>query len=294
MASRLRGDGWELAGVDLADGDVSEPGAWQTRAAGASLVVHTAALVTNTASREDAWRVNVLGTRRALDAAVAGGASRFVHLSSVRAFSDLAFPDGVGEAWPVRPDGSAYVDTKIAAEPVVLQAPAAGEIDCTVIRPGDVYGPGSGAWTLKPLEVIRSGRFVLPAMGRGVFSPVYVDDLVEGLLLAGASVDAAGQVFTLTGGERVSCREFFGHYSRMLERRGPPVVPTPAAVALAAAGRVLDRGRTEVRPETMRYLARRGTYSIDKARRVLGYAPRVSLAEGMARTEAWLRAEGML
>ena len=53
-------------------------------------------------------------------------------------------------------------------------------------------------------------------------------------------------------------------------------------------------GGGEIRPETMRYLARRGTYSIAKARRELGYAPRVGLAEGMARTEVWLRERGLL
>jgi nucleoside-diphosphate-sugar epimerase len=293
LAARLRADGWEVDGVDLPD-DVSSPGPWQVRADGASLVIHTAALVTNMAGLDRAWRVNVLGTRRALDAAVAGGASRFVHLSSVRAFSDLGFPDGVDESWPVRVDGNPYVDTKIASEQVVLQAHAAGEIACTVVRPGDVYGPGSRPWTLLPLELIRARRFVLPAMGRGVFTPVYVDDLVDGILLAAASEAGAGQVFTLTGGEGVTTREFFGAYARMLGRRGVWVAPTPVGIALSAGVWAAARGRTEVRPQSMRYLARRGTYSIEKARRVLGYEPAVDLAEGMARTEAWLLAEGLL
>jgi nucleoside-diphosphate-sugar epimerase len=257
-------------------------------------VVHTAALVTNAAGLDASWRVNVLGTRRALDAAVRAGASRFVHLSSVRAFSDLGFPDGADESWPVRPDGNPYVDTKVASEQVVLQAHAAGEIACTVIRPGDVYGPGSRPWTLMPLELIRSRRFLLPAMGRGVFSPVFVDDLVAGLLLAAGADAGAGQVFTLTGGAGVTTREFFGSYARMLGRRGVPVAPTSVAVALAAVGWAAARGATEVRPQTMRLLARRGTYSIEKARRVLGYAPAIDLQEGMDRTEAWLRAEGLL
>src|SRR4051794_22471778 len=85
VAARLRAEGWDVAGVDIADGDVAEAGPWQARAAGADLVVHTAALVTNAADLDASWRVNVLGTRRALDAAVRAGAARFVHLSSVRA-----------------------------------------------------------------------------------------------------------------------------------------------------------------------------------------------------------------
>ena len=62
-------------------------------------------------------------------------------LLSVRAFSDVDFPDGVDESWPVRPDGHQYVDTKVAGEQVVLQAPAAGEVDATVVRPGTCTAP---------------------------------------------------------------------------------------------------------------------------------------------------------
>ena len=92
------------------------------------------------------WDVNVMGTRHALDAAVRAEAQRFVQLSSVLAFS-WDFPDGVDERHPVRPNGAPYVDTKVASEQVVLQAHAAGEIACTVIRPGDVWGPRSRPWT---------------------------------------------------------------------------------------------------------------------------------------------------
>jgi nucleoside-diphosphate-sugar epimerase len=254
-------------------------------------------VVSNAKGLADQWRVNVLGTRRVLDAARDGGARRFVQFSSVRAFSDLDFPDGVDESWPVRTDGAAYVDTKVASEQVVLQAHAAGEVEATVIRPGDVYGPRSRPWTILPVELIKARQFVLPAMGRGVFSPVYVDNLVDGVLLAAGADAAAGEVFTLSDGIGVPSKEFFGNYCRMLGRRGPPVVPTSVAMALMVAGGLPDRVRgreTELQPSSVRYLARRGTYSIEKARRVLGYAPTVELAEGMARTEEWLGAEGYL
>ena len=282
---------------DVVAGDVSQPGAWQEHARGADTVVHTAALVSNVGSLEASWRANVLATRRVLDAAVAAGARRFVHLSSIRAFSDHGFPDGVTEEHPVRTDGNPYVDTKVASEQVVLQAHAAAQIDVTVVRPGDVYGPGSRPWTVLPVEMLKSRRFVLPAMGRGIHSPVYVDNLLDGLLLAARAAGGAGEVFTISDGIAVSTREFFGHYARMLGRRGVPRLPTPPAVALAAVAGALDRRRgaeSEASASSMRYLARRGTYSIAKARRVLGYEPRVGLEEGMRRTEAWLRERGMI
>lgn len=282
--------------LDVVAGDVSAPGPWQAHARGATTVIHTAAVVSNVVGLAEQWRINVLGTRRALDAARDGGAERFVLLSSVRAFSDLGFPDGVDETWPVRPDGNAYVDTKIAAEQVALQAHAAGEVAVTIVRPGDVYGPGSRPWTLLPLEALRAGRFVLPAGGRGIFSPVYVDDLVEGIGLAARQPDGAGQVFTLAGAETATAAEFFGHYARML---GRPLrsLPSAAAVVLTAPIETVSRNlgfAPPFSPRSLEYVTHPGTYAIDKIARTVGWRPKVSLEEGMARTRLWLVETGLV
>jgi nucleoside-diphosphate-sugar epimerase len=305
LARRYRTLGAEVFGVDLAAdadtavlaGDISHPGPWQLHAAGCELFIHTAAVVSNAADFDRCWRINVLGTRRALDAAVRGGARRFVHFSTVRAFSDVGFPDGVDERHPVRTDGNPYVDTKIAAEQVVLQAHAAGEIPCTVIRPGDVYGPGSRPWTVLPVQLIKARRFALPAMGRGVFSPAFVENVVDGVVLAASKAAAAGAVLTISDGVGVSCAEFFGHYYRMLGRRGPVVLPTRIALSLAranAAAARLARRETELNETSVLYLARTGTYSIARAHELLGYEPQVDLDEGMRLTEEWLRRQGLL
>jgi nucleoside-diphosphate-sugar epimerase len=305
LTDALRAAGDEVVGIDrLGDpargvlcGDTTEPVTWAAHLAGVDVVIHAAAVVSNAVDLDEQWRVNVLGTQGVFAAAHDAGVRRVVLLSSVRAFSDTGFPDGVTEEHPVRPDGNPYVDTKIASEHVALQAHAAGAVQAVVVRPGDVYGPGSVPWILKPLDAIRAGQLLLPAMGRGVHSPVYVDDLVAGVLLAADAPDAAGQVFTIAGPRGVTTAEYFGHLFRMLGRRGPLGIPTPAAIALAhtadAANRLRGR-RNDVNAISMRYLARSGTYSIEKARRVLGYEPVVDLDEGMRRTEAWLRAEGLL
>lgn len=301
----LRAAGTEVVGVDqkadpahgVVAGDITERGAWTAALDGCDAVLHTAAVVSNAVDLEGQWQVNVLGTRRVLEAAASAGVGRFVQLSSVRAFSDTQFPPGVTEDHPVRPDGNPYVDTKIAGEQVVLQAHAAGEIDAVVVRPGDVYGPGSEPWVLKPMAAIRSGQFLLPAMGRGIHSPVYIDDLVRGLLLCLSHPAAAGQVFTISGGVGVTSREYFGHLVRFVGRRGPIGVPTPVGVALAHLADATNRARgrrSDVNAVSMRYLARPGTYSIQKARDVLGYAPEIDLDEGMRRTEAWLRDQGII
>ncbi|CAM3808959.1 NAD-dependent epimerase/dehydratase family protein [Smaragdicoccus niigatensis] len=303
LANTLRERGDEVIGLDLiagpniVAGNVAEAGPWQDSFDSVDLVIHTAALVSNVPTLDEAWRVNVVGTRNVLDAAVRAGVQRFVHFSSIRAFSDLGFPDGVTEHHPVRPDGNPYVDTRVASEQVVLQAHSAGEIAATIVRPGDVYGPGSRPWTVLPIQLIKQNLFVLPAMGNGIFSPIYIDDLVAGVLLAADSPAAIGQVFTISGGIGITTKEFFAHYYRMLHKRGPVVVPTSVAIALSTGSAQLSKFTSinaELSPVSVKYLCRTGTYSIDKARQMLGFEPKIDLETGMALTRKWLASEGMI
>jgi nucleoside-diphosphate-sugar epimerase len=306
IRDRLGAGGIDVRGVDfstdlrrgIAAADVTEPGAVDLPARGAEVVIHAAAVLDpRRATPEVAWRTNVLGTRNVLDAAIAAGARRFVHISSTSVFGESDFPDGVTEDYPVHVDGDRFAQTKMAAEQVVLQAHAAGEIECTILRPADVWGPGSRRWTVLPLDAIRSSRLVLPARGEGILSPLFVENLVDAVELAAERSEAPGQVFTISDGAGISCREFFGHYARMLGKAPPPTLPSFAAIGLAAlpeAAAKIGGVHTDANRASMRRLARPGTYSIEKARRLLGYEPRVGLEEGMQLTENWLREHGLL
>ena len=242
IVERLREQGGEVRGVDLlagddpavVRGDVSLPGEWHAHASGCEVVIHTAALVGFYSSPRGYWEANVVAPRRVLDAAVAAGARRFVHLSSIVVFG-FDFDGEVDERAPVRPNGVHYVDTKIASEQTVLAAHAAGEIDCTIVRPGDVYGPRSRPWTLEPIRLIEAGQAFLPGGGRGTLSPVYVDDLVHGIVRAAEAAAAPGRIFTLTGADHPAIGDFFAHYARMLGKRAPRAVPYRPARAAAAA-----------------------------------------------------------
>ena len=304
LSARYRELGAETCGLDVradasanvAAGDVSLPEEWQAYINGSDLVIHTAAIVTNNVTREEAWRVNVLGTRRVLDAAKKAGAKRFVHISSLAAMRFI-LEDQADETAPVMPTGNPYVDTKIASEQTVLAAHAAGEVACTIIRPADVYGPGSRPWTIIPVQMIRKGMFLLPAHGQGVFRAIYIDDLVNGVMLAAEKDEGIGQIFILGGENATTCEKFFGHYYRMLGKGGPRTMSTSAAIAIAEIGRALFTllgKKTEMGRGAMEMLSKKNTVSNAKAHKLLGWQPKVDLEEGMRRTEAWLRAEKML
>jgi len=304
LGERYREQGAEVRGVDVRPepglgvvaGDIAEPGSWQEHAKGCDLVINTAAYVGFGGDLDAVWRVNVLGTRRMIDAAQSGGAERFVQFSSVTTFG-FDYPDGVDETYPVRLTGNPYPDSKIASEQVTLQAHVAGDVQATIIRPGDVWGPRSRGWTVLPVKMISSGQMVLPDGGRGQIGPVYVDNLVDGVTLAAESADAVGEIFTIADGYAIDIGEFFGHYARMLGKSSPRTLPRTVARTIAAAGGRVEKalGRdTEMSAASIDYLAKRGGYSIEKARRVLGYEPKVGLDEGMRRCDEWLRAEGLL
>jgi 2-alkyl-3-oxoalkanoate reductase len=281
-------------GPGIVHGDVTRPGAWTRELDGADLVVHAAALVGERGAPEDFRRVNVGATRQVLMAAAEVGVGRVVHVSS-KVVLGPSFPDGADETWPVQPTGNPYTDTKIAAEHLALLAHASGLVPVTVVRPGDIYGPRSAEWTVRAVQLMQRGLFRLVDGGRGILSPVYVDDVAEGLLALAAHPIAAGQVFFVTGGVGVTAGDFFGRYASMLgiELKSMSRLQVGALAPVMAVWKRLA-GDAPFSSATLEYISHPGTYSIAKAERIAGWVPKVPLDEGMARTEQWLRAEGML
>ena len=304
LLQRCRALGAEVRGLDfqaqpelgVVAGDLTRPGDWCDALRGADLVVHTAAIVSNTAPADVAWRVNVKATADLLQCCVDAGVGRFIQLSSVAVYG-FEFTQTARESDPLRTNGNTSVDTKIASEHRVLACHGAGEMDCVIVRPGDVYGPGSRPWVILPLQMLRKRQFILPAHGRGVFSPVYIDDLLDGIGLCATSEQAPGRIFNISGGIEPTCAEFFGYHAAMASLPPPRQIATGAAMAFATLGGGLLRalGRdSELGRGTIGMLSRRAGYSIEQARSVLGYSPVVGLEEGMARTSAWARQEGLL
>jgi nucleoside-diphosphate-sugar epimerase len=288
---RLAADDHEVIALDVRGprpADVTDREGLARALDGADAIVHTAALVTDWGTMADFVRVNVGGTRNVLDAA---GGRPVVHVSSVAAWG-YEFAGDLDEDAPTRRTGAPYVDTKAASDDLARRRGA------TVIRPGDVYGPGSVPWVIRPLGTMRARLFTLPGRGEGLMTPVYVDDLVDAIARAvRAPQAAAGAGLAVHDGAPLPARAFFAHHARMLGRRGVPVAPRPlvegGAWAVEAVARL--RGRTPpLSRQAIQYVSRRAAYPNDRARELLGWAPQVDLDEGMRRTEDWLRSTGRI
>jgi nucleoside-diphosphate-sugar epimerase len=304
FANYLKKKGIESCGIDFVANpeanviaaDLFTVDKWRPLLEECDAVLHTAAVVSNALSEDETWRVNVLGTQMVLDAASHSGKSvRFVHLSSTAALG-FEHEGCMDEFMPLRACGQPYRDTKIASEHLVLNYHSGGKVEGCIVRPADVYGPGSRPWVVLPVKEMQKKKFVVPAEGK--FGPVYVDDLLKGIYLAMTKPAAAGQIFQLSGFGEVSNLEYFGYLARMVGLKKVPSVPSKLAIAgttvfekaVHLAGKT-----TDINPLTMIMLSRPSAdYSHARAKKLLGYKPAVTLEKGMQRCEAWLRNEGMI
>jgi 2-alkyl-3-oxoalkanoate reductase len=283
-ADRVRGAGASFVGADVTDRD-----AIGRALDGADLVVHTAAYVRDWGTMEEFVQVNVGGTANVLDAADSAGAERLLHVSSVVVYG-YHHPGEQHEGAFHRAYGIPYIDTKSASDALALRRGA------VVIRPGDVYGPGSVPWTLRPLELARSGRLAVPGKGDGLMLPVYIDDLVEAVLL-GLLQGEPGRAYTAWSGERLTFGDYFDRIAAIASARPARRVPRPLLLGIARAGEAVAALRGEPPAFSARattFVDRRGTVSDRRIREELGWEPKVTLDEGLRRTEEWLRGEGLI
>jgi len=284
VAARVRD-----AGAEFRVADTTDRVALEDALTGVRRVAHTAAVVGDWGPRELYERVNVGGTANVIDTARAVLAERVVHVSSV-AIWGYEFARDIGEDEPPHPCGNPYIDTKGESELLALSKGA------TVVRPGDVYGPGSTQWVVRPLTLAKRGRLLVPGRGDGVLTLVYIDDLVDCIVRALTLSQAAGKAFTAWDGRPVTVREYYDHFGRMTGRR---IRSVPLQVALAAG--LAQEAVARVRRTTpnftrasITFLSRNAVYPNARARELLDWEPKVTLAEGMRRTEEWARSEGLL
>ncbi len=283
-------------GLDISQGDIGQPVTISQLLQDCDVVVHTAALVSNSIADADMWRVNVLATRNLVAAAEKYKVRRFVQISSIVAYGNSAEGE-LDEEQPVHADGGSYVLTKLASEHSVLAATANSAMELVIIRPGDVYGPGSRPWVILPIEAINKGQFMLPAKGEGFFRPIFIDDLICGIALAVSTKEAAGEIFNLSCEGYMTTAEFFSHHYQWMNKRGPLKVSTGLAMFAASAATKLAQmtgGVNEASTATVAQLCTKSWFSIAKAERLLGWKPEVTFEDGIQRSKQWAQAQGLI
>ena len=278
-------------GVEIAQADLLDRDALRRAMAGCRSVVHAAAWTGGDELPPEAgFQVNVDGTANVLAAAQAAGVERFIYISSVAVYGSNGTPL-IDETAPTPRVGQAYPDSKILAEALVRES----GLPSVIIRPASTYGPRGTAWTLGPIDKIKAGRLVLIGQDRGLVTPGYIDNVVDGLILALHHNRALGETYNLCDDRAVSYRQFYLAYAGMLGIHALPTMPGIVAhLARLGPTKWMRRlaGRPSAGPWSLHFRFNPSQFSVEKAKRLLGYQPKVGFEEGMRRTEVWLRASG--
>ena len=199
--------------IEMVGGDVTNFNDVRTAMANCEFVFHCA--YGNRGDEEAQRRVNVMGTENVLRAVQSLGVHRVVHVSTISVYGIT--PDGtLDESAERKPDGDVYSETKLAAEKLALRLAREDGLPVTVIQPTVIYGPWGDVWTIQPLRQMREGAIILVNGGDGLSNAVYVDDVVQAMLLAAKSEDAVGETFLIAGPDNPTWRDFYGMYEHML------------------------------------------------------------------------------
>jgi len=277
-----------VPGVEYLAGDLGDSAYVDTLVAGVSTVFHVGAAMKGAPA--DFRRGTVAGTRNIIDACIKHNIRRVVYVSSISILEHARHhPGKVTETWPLEPYAvrrGAYTQTKLESEQMVLAAVMDRGLPALVIRPGVIFGPG-----VRPSSPAGSfamfGRWVVVGNGSHPLPLVYIDDVVDALLLGSSKCGLDGKVVNLVDPTAVTQR----HYIQIAQASKPEIkvsyVPKSvlmiAAIGIETLGHLLKRNvpLSRYRIRSIRPLS---NFDQTAAHEQLGWAPRVGVSEGLRRT----------
>lgn len=267
---------------ELTDRHVIEPALADVEA-----VVHCAR--SDDADLEKRHHIDVEGTRALLDAATSAGVPRFVHLSTISVYPIVA-SGTIDENTPFGTSSDAYSRDKREVERLVLSTSG---ITRVVLQPSNIYGPGANWWSQGLLDVMHKGRVILVNGGSGIANLVHVDDVAQAIELAASGRGVNGGRYLLTDGCPRPWREYFEWLESRLGCAATVSMTVDEAKQYSAkvrhaslAGRVWLKatraltGQLPIFPmddDAIDRFASGAVFTIDRARRELGYEPQVQL-----------------
>ncbi|PJZ56197.1 NAD-dependent epimerase/dehydratase family protein [Leptospira barantonii] len=277
-------------GFDVVVGSTSDRKALEEAVQGSDYVLHTAAIVREGGSLEEFRKVNVHSSLELAEIAKASGAKGMVHYSSVMVYG-FSYPPFITEEGPFRGENNPYCITKIEGESALIRLNDPPKFGVLFIRPGDVYGPGSGPWVVRPIQLMKKGLFSLPNGGKGRINLTYVDNLVEGTLLA-LEKEEWGEAFNITDGTTMTWKEYFYKLADSAGISKPFSAPAwvlKCLIVLMSGAYKLIGKEPPATKEGVNFILREHPVSIEKAKKKLGYQPKITTEEALKKTSDWIK-----
>ena len=284
-------------GAEVVIGTVTDRECVKRCMQGVEIVQHLAAAFRELNVPESHYdHVNVDGTRICLEEAHAAGVKKFIYCSTCGIHGNVKDPP-TDEDHNIAP-ADYYQSTKYKAEPVCLDFMKQPGMPVTILRPSAIYGPGDPERFQMIFRRVARGRFPMFGSGKTLYHPVYIDNLVDAFVLAMDLNKGNGEAYLIADEEYVSIKDLVQRIGRALDVdvkiKHYPIWP------VIIAGHVCEKVCTPLRitppifPRRVDWYRQNRAFNINKAKRDLGYNPKVGLDEGLRRTGEWYRQEKLI
>ena len=282
--------------LEIQEGDIRDRLAVDKAVAGVEKIFNIAAMFRTASSVDQDYRdIHVEGTRHLLEAALRFQVGRFVHCSTVGVHGDVKVPPATEES-PYAP-ADIYQRTKLEGELLAREFAAKNSLALSVVRPTAIYGPGD----MRLLKLFKLAvKNITPVIGTGkiFYHMVYIDDLVQGFILASEVEAAIGEVFIIGGDENMILDDLLSVIARITDR--PETKIHIPALPFQLAGSICEKICIPlgIEPPIYRrrvdFFTKSRSFDISKAKRILGYTPQYGLQEGLSKTAEWYKQQGLL
>jgi nucleoside-diphosphate-sugar epimerase len=283
-------------GAEILIGSVTDRGAVERAFDGVEYVFHLAAAFRELNVPNSFYdEVNVGGTRTVLEAARRHRVRKFVYCSTCGVHGNVDRPPANEDA-PIQP-ADYYQRTKYEAEPIVLREAGAG-METVILRPAAIYGPGDPERFFMIFKRVSKGVFPMFGSGRTLYHPLYIDNLVDAFLLCLPPGAGSGRTYLIADQDYFPIEEIVRAVARALEV--PVRIPHYPVTPLILAGHIMEKVcrplgiAPPIFPRRVDWYRQNRAFDITRAKKELGYAPRIGLAEGLRRTGQWYRQMGYL
>jgi 2-alkyl-3-oxoalkanoate reductase len=283
-------------GAEVVLGSVTDKEVVRRAMRGVELVHHVAAAFREMNVPDTYYYdVNVNGTRNVLAAAVAEGVRKVVCCSTCGVHGNIDHPPG-GEDAPIQP-ADYYQRTKYEAEPIVRQFFERG-LETVILRPAAIYGPGDPERFFLIFKRVAKGTFPMFGSGRTYYHPLYIDNLIDAFVLAMEEGKGEGEAYLIADEQYLEIEDLVRRVGKALNV--DVKIPHFPVWPVVAAGHVVEKAcrpfgvTPPLFPRRVDWYRQNRAFKIDKAKRDLGYVPKVGIDEGLRRTAEWYRKEGLL
>lgn len=312
LANRLVEEGHELTafvressnrsglpeGTTFVEGDMLDRRALEGAVQGQEIVIHLASYFDFYPNDVDLlYQINVDGTRGLMEACIGTTVTRFIYCSTAEVIGPVRFPPGT-EDTELLPQFD-YSISKMQAEQIIREISKEFGLDHIILRPTGVMGEGDFYTAFEAIEAVNDGAIpALPGDGEKKFMYTHVDDVVESFVAALTPQAALNNTMIICVDEPMSWNELFEFLGEFLGVDPPrrKIPTTLAKIGIGLLSPIKNRKRTTFlwHMKTVESMDQNRWYSNEKAKRLLSWAPKITMREGLKRAISWYFENGYL